>query len=202
MFPSAKLWTALTFIVSVTASSLDKRGSSVIIGYRTVSAAQAQGYKNAGNTLAWSESRSSDQLGEGVYISPRIADWPGASTNWDCAILADSNAWNLVNKAWVPASDGCTPLWWKIGDPNRPAYLKALGGSSFTPSNTALLSRIDGFELLQLLIPPQLLGAKGGLKISVQCAAKTDTEGIAAISIYGDVDWSSWLNVKGTVQII
>lgn len=37
MFPSTKLWIALTFIVSVAASSLDKRGSSVIIGYRTVS---------------------------------------------------------------------------------------------------------------------------------------------------------------------
>ena len=38
-------------------------------------------------------------------------------TNWDCAILADSDAWNLVNKAWVPetADDGCTPLWYNVG---------------------------------------------------------------------------------------
>jgi hypothetical protein len=65
-----------------------------------------------------------------------------------------------------------------------------------------LLSQIEGFQLLQLLIPPQLLGASGGLNIAVQCAAKTDTAGIAAISVYGEVDWSSWINVKGTVQTV
>ena len=63
-----------------------------------------------------------------------------------------------------------------------------------------LLSQIDGFQMLQLLIPPGLLGSSGGLRIVTQCAAKTDTAGIADISVYGAVDWSSWLNVKGEVQ--
>ena len=45
-----------------------------------------------------------------------------ADVNWDCAVLADSTAWNLVNKAWVPsvADDGCTPLWWAKGSKFRP----------------------------------------------------------------------------------
>lgn len=64
------------------------------------------------------------------------------------------------------------------------------------------MSKIGGFDLLQLLIPPQLLNPGGGLNIVTQCAAKTDTDGIAAISIFGPADWSSWLNVKGTPQTV
>lgn len=57
------------------------------------------------------------QLGQGTYASPQIADWPGSQNAWFCAILADEDAWNRVNKAWVPetADDGCTPLWWEVG---------------------------------------------------------------------------------------
>jgi len=197
-----RLWAALTFIISIAASPLKERGSSIIIGYRTISPGQAAIYQAAGDTLEWGGSFSSDQLGPGVYISPRIADWDAAPTNWDCAILADSNAWNLVNKAWVPSINGCKPLWWGKGAQNRPAYLTDIGGPSFTPSNTALLSQAEGFQKLQMLIPPQLLGTSGGLNIKVQCAAKADADGIERISIYGEVDWSTWLNVKGTVQTV
>ncbi|KAI3320492.1 hypothetical protein HD806DRAFT_506599 [Xylariaceae sp. AK1471] len=202
MIPSAKLWTALTFIVSIAAFSLDKRGSSVIIGYRTVSPAAAKDYHDAGNTLTYKKGHSSDQLGPGAYISPIRGDWPMEDINWDCAILADSSAWNLVNKAWLPATadDGCTPLWWAKGEPNRNAYLKDIGGPGFTTSNTVLLSQIDGFEKLQILIPPTLIGKSGGLNIVVQCAEKKNQQGIDEISVYGDVDWYSWPNAKGTPQ--
>ncbi|KAI0887521.1 uncharacterized protein GGS22DRAFT_110619 [Annulohypoxylon maeteangense] len=167
---------------------------------------QAQKYHDAGNTLTYNPELgvSSEQLGPGAYISPIRADWPMSDSNWDCAILADSTAWNLVNKAWVPetADDGCTPLWYNKGKPNRDAYLSGIGGPGFTTSNTVLLSQIHQFEKLQILIPSSLMGKSGGLNLNVQCAAKTNQQGIGEISVYGDVDWYSWTNVKGTPQYV
>lgn len=63
-----------------------------------------------------------------------------------------------------------------------------------------LLSQIDGFEKLQILVPPTLMGKSGGLSFKVLCAEKTNQDGINQISQFGDVDWYSWLNVKGTPQ--
>ncbi|KAI1460602.1 hypothetical protein F4805DRAFT_369146 [Annulohypoxylon moriforme] len=204
MVSCTRLLAALTLAASIAASVVEKRGSSILVGYRTTFPAQIQKYYQAGNTLTYNPElgKSSEQLGSGAYISPRIGDWPMADTNWDCAILADSSAWNLVNKAWVPetADDGCTPLWYEIGQPNRDAYLKEIGGPGFTTSNTVLISQIQGFEKLQILIPPSLMGKKGGLNIQVQCALKTNKQGINDISVYGEADWYSWTNVKGAPQ--
>lgn len=86
--------------------------------------------------------------------------------------------------------------------PNIPAYLTNVGGSVFTMANTALLSQIAGFQKLQLALPQELHGASGGLSIVTQCVAKSDTAGVEALKAYGSVDWSSWLNVKGTVQTV
>ena len=63
----------------------------------------------------WETPESSEQLGSGVYISPKLGDWAGSAIGLYCAILADSSAWNLVNKAWVPEVDGCKPLWYGEG---------------------------------------------------------------------------------------
>ncbi|KAI2631043.1 hypothetical protein GGR54DRAFT_182687 [Hypoxylon sp. NC1633] len=197
-----RLFTSLAVIVSIAASSLEKRGPSIILGYRTVGPDQAESYHKAGNTLVYQQGHSSDQLGPGAYISPILGDWPQeGGTFWDCAILADSTAWSSVNKAWLPESIGsCTPLWFSKGEPNRNAYLQGLG-AGFTTSNTVLFSQIHGFkEKLQMLIPPTLMGSSGGLNIHVQCAQKSNTKDIADISIYGDVDWYSWPDVAGTPQ--
>ncbi|KAH0556558.1 hypothetical protein GP486_005585 [Trichoglossum hirsutum] len=206
MFPITKLWVVFTFIVSIAATpfSLDRRAGSVVVGYRSVSKTQADAYKAAGSTLTWDGSQNSQQLGPGVYISPVYADWAGAANDpWYCVILADSDAWNLVNKAWIPGTDGCKELWWGKGADNRAAYLKDIAGPGATPANTVLLSQIDGFQKLQLLIPPELLDANGGgLKIKAQCAAASDTAGSDAIKAFGDVNWAGWLNVKGTVQTV
>ncbi|OAA45599.1 hypothetical protein NOR_03388 [Metarhizium rileyi] len=206
MYPNTKLWAILALVSSAVASPLDKRGPSVLVGYRTVSPAQAKIYIDAGNTLVWSESRSSDQLGKGVYISPHIGEWPASEEQWDCAVLADSNVWNIMNKAWVPkawAADtgSCKPLWWALGEKGRAEYLKELGGPTFKVSNTILLSEIEGYDLLQLLIPPQLLDPSIGLNIKVNCAEKKDEQGISTISQHGVADWVRWINVKGTVPI-
>ncbi|KAI9662745.1 MAG: hypothetical protein M1829_006140 [Trizodia sp. TS-e1964] len=196
------VWAALAFIVAIAASPLQKRASSILVGYRTVSAEQALIYKNAGGTLVWSAPRSSQQIGPGTYLSPTLGDWPGAGTSWYCAILADSGPWNLANKAWVPQTDGCKPLWWAQGVPNIPAYLTSVGGPGFALDNTVLLSQISGFQKLQLTIPQQLHGASGGLNLVAQCAAISDTAGVEALKAYGSADWASWPNVKGTVQTV
>lgn len=77
-----------------------------------------------------------------------------------------------------------------------------IGGSTCTTSNTILFSKIDArnYQLLQMLIPKDMLGSAGGLSIVTQCAARTDTEGQAAISAYGSADWYGWTNVKGVPQ--
>jgi hypothetical protein len=90
---------------------------------------------------------------------------------------------------------------------NRNAYLQSVGGSGFTTSNTVLFSQISGtggpgqlpFKV-QILIPKTLFGKAGGLNLNVQCAARSNQQGIDEIDIYGDVDWYSWINVKGTPQ--
>ncbi|KAJ8123181.1 hypothetical protein ONZ43_g810 [Nemania bipapillata] len=193
---SVKGWTLLTLIVASAVAFIDKRGSSIVVGYRSVSADVAKQYHDAGDTLitpVLKRPPSSDQLGPGAYISPKRADWPLVPPDvWDCAILAESTAWNLANKAWVPktADDGCTPLWYNEGSKgvsNRDAYLQSIGGTGFTTSNTLLFSQISG------------TGA-GGLNLKVQCAARSNQKGIDDIDFYGDVDWYSWTNVKGTPQ--
>ncbi|KAI0877250.1 hypothetical protein GGS24DRAFT_161912 [Hypoxylon argillaceum] len=211
-----RVWTLLAFIIASTVASLDKRGSSIIVGYRSVSPDVAKQYHDAGNTLitpVLKNAPSSDQLGPGAYTSPTRGDWPLVPPDvWDCAILADSSAWNIANKAWVPktADDGCTALWYDKGGngvSNRNAYLQSIGGAGFTTSNTVLFSQISGTggegELpykVQILIPKTLFGSSGGLNLNVQCAARSNQEGIDEISLYGDVDWYSWTNVKGTPQ--
>ncbi|KAI0157857.1 hypothetical protein GGR52DRAFT_179179 [Hypoxylon sp. FL1284] len=198
-----KLLTALAAIISVGSSSLEKRGPSIVIGYRTVGQEAAKLYHDAGNTLVYSGA-SSDQLGPGAYISPIPEDWPLEGDQfWVCAILADSSAWNLVNKAWMPdESDDCGPLWYSQGETNRNKYLRDVGGQGFTTSNIVLLSKITGFhpEKLQILIPKAILGKKDGLKFNVQCAQQTNRQAVAEIAVYGNVDWYSWVNVKGTPQ--
>lgn len=86
--------------------------------------------------------------------------------------------------------------------PYIPAYLTSVGGSGFSVANTVLLSQIAGYQKLQLTIPQQLQGSSGGLGIVTQCVASSDTAGVDALRAYGSVDWSSWLNVKGTVQTV
>ncbi|KAI9651611.1 MAG: hypothetical protein M1829_002592 [Trizodia sp. TS-e1964] len=205
MFSGAKLCAAVAFSVFVSiasfadASPLAKRGPSVLVGFRTVGAGQAEIYRKAGNKLVWSPPDSSAQIGPGTYISPKLGEWPGDANDWYCAILADASAWNLVNKAWLPETGGGKPLWKAQGAPNVPAFLKKLGGPGFTVANTVLFSKISGNELLQLALPQQL---QPGLSTVTQCAKKTDAAGVRALAGYGTAKWSSWPNIKGVVQTV
>jgi len=73
-------------------------------------------------SLVQSNNQSPQQLGAGVYISDNFQDWyPNDPDPWDCAIFsADSDAWDMVNKAWMPRSftngdDVCLELWYAKG---------------------------------------------------------------------------------------
>jgi hypothetical protein len=75
--------------------------------------------------------------------------------------------------------------------------------SSYTPSNTVLLSKISGYDdKYQLLIPNALVPK---IKFFVQCASRSNPEANAALGHYGvDGDytdgWFNWNNVRGTPQ--
>ncbi|KAI9651824.1 MAG: hypothetical protein M1829_002137 [Trizodia sp. TS-e1964] len=205
LFPRAELCAAFFLSLAIAAASpLTKRAPTqkMLIGYRTVSAQQALIYQNAGGTLVFSTWRNSEQLGPGTYMTSVAAQWDGQVGSWICAVLADPDPWNAVRKAWVPEQvNGCTPLWFPEGVPNRPAYLTSVGGPDFTAANTVLFSRVAGFEYLQALLPQPLHNPGGGLGIVAQCVAGLDAAAVAILgSVYGTADWRSYPNIRGTPQ--
>lgn len=68
-------------------------------------------------------------LGPGQYLTPGFQEWDGPATGWDCAVFVDPDAWNAVNKAWLPSvgttdntagMDSCAmPLWYRLGGRRR-----------------------------------------------------------------------------------
>ncbi|KAI1326438.1 hypothetical protein F5Y16DRAFT_410843 [Xylariaceae sp. FL0255] len=208
-------WTSLTSIVYLAAASpvnplssdLDKRGSSIIIGFRSVAAAEAQIYQQNGNFLKYSTTGGPahriDQLGPGAYLSPSPGEWPA---QWICVVQADSDFFAGLNKAWVPETmnNGCTPLWDNVGAPNRPGFLSnVMPGRGFTTSNTMLFSIIARVNNnpRQMLIPQSLVNSNPQA-FKVNCAL--DQEGLAEReAIYGlagnVVDWDT-LGIAGVPQ--
>ncbi|KAF2237047.1 hypothetical protein EV356DRAFT_512314 [Viridothelium virens] len=203
MLQGPRIWTFLAFLIPLVTSHVLLKRAPIVIGYRTVDIKQINQFAKAGNTLFYDPDRVTlSQTGKGSYLSPKLGDW--AAGTWYCAILADSAAWDQVNKAWMPPNDCDKPLWWDQGEPNRNEYLKNMGGPGFTTDNTVIFSKIDlgqnGDKKLQMQIPPSLIGGKGGLQFPVQCAATTDQAALRSLESYGDVDWYSWNNVKGEPQ--
>ncbi|KAL3965698.1 hypothetical protein ACCO45_000006 [Purpureocillium lilacinum] len=119
--------------------------------------AQAREYHDAGDTLIPTapEYAAGRQLGEGVYLTPRLHDWAGKRRDWFCAIYADADALKEVAKARIPED-----LW--FNDAAIDNYIAALGGESLVPRNTLRLGAIKGLRgKQQLVIPPGLLDAEG-----------------------------------------
>lgn len=92
----------------------------------------------------------------------------------------------------------------------RSKFLTQIGGAGFTKDNTILFSQIDMGDnkprtKLQMLIPKALVGGGNKLGIRTECvrfeasAGNNGADSFARIN-KGEIDWSSWLNVKGTVQ--
>ena len=69
-------------------------------------------------------------------------------------------------------------------------------------ANTVLLSQASGNNKLQLVVPQQLQGSSAGVGFTVQCFAPDSQVGDETFAAYGFVDWSSWSNVRGTVQTV
>jgi hypothetical protein len=86
-----------------------------------------------------------------------------------CVIYIDSERLNDVSKVWIqienPSSN--TEMWWNESEIG--AFIEALP-EGWDPSKTLHMSWIDGYkDLVQLLIPPQLVGAEGNLGLSAIC---------------------------------
>lgn len=133
MLQGPRIWTFLAFLIPLVTSHVLLKRAPVVIGYRTVdlvgiwrastanqNLANANWQKQinqlakAGNTLFYDPDRVTlSQTGKGSYLSPKLGDW--AAGTWCCAILADSAAWDQVNKAWMPPNDCDKPLWWDQG---------------------------------------------------------------------------------------
>jgi len=203
MFSCPKLLTlALTLVSCVGASPIDLRESaqnviinaqSVIIGYRTVHPDQAAEYNRYG-TLVYRGNVIGTQIGLGVYTTPIRGAWPGNPGNWHCVILAESDKFDAIPKAWVPRTHGGQLLWFNINliDP----YIRTLD-NTWDPSRTLRMSIIDGAgnNDFQMVIPPALVGtngAKGPLSITTHCSPTVT--GIPE----ANVNYDQWRNVRGS----
>ncbi|KAK7045979.1 hypothetical protein VNI00_006974 [Paramarasmius palmivorus] len=135
-------------------SPITPKGQNIIVGYRTVSKAQAEAYNKAGTPVLPGPVMGI-QLGNGVYTSPKAGDWAGPPDSWYCVIFADSDKFNPAAKAWIPQKSSTgTKIWWN--ENNIGTYIKSLGISD--PSKTLRFSPIDGDDQhFQMLIPPALL---------------------------------------------
>ncbi|KAI0602097.1 hypothetical protein F4775DRAFT_588915 [Biscogniauxia sp. FL1348] len=172
-------------------ATVEKRAQNVLIGYRTVSSAQAQRYLLAG-TLTDDGNQIGTQIGPGVYTTPNAGGWPGSANSWYCAIFAEDTGLNNVNKVKIPQSFGGKKLWFG-GDAAIDEYIKSVVPSA-DPNKTMRISKIDGQEeTLQMVIPPGLLNTNGGgLAISISCA--TDINDIPSAV----VNYDSWTKVFGS----
>ncbi|KAL3955860.1 hypothetical protein ACCO45_009879 [Purpureocillium lilacinum] len=150
------LFSSVIAALPIVEPSLEGRGQNnaspnhVLIGYRVVAEAQAREYHDAGDTLIPTapEYAAGRQLGEGVYLTPRLHDWAGKRRDWFCAVYADADALNEVAKARIPED-----LW--FNDAAIDSYIAALGGESLVPRNTLRLGAIKGLRgKQQLVIPP------------------------------------------------
>ncbi|KAM3499260.1 hypothetical protein MY11210_009624 [Beauveria gryllotalpidicola] len=167
---------------------LHKRIQEVIIGYRRD---QAKMYEEAGNTLTPGHGLGGDQLGQGVYTSDEAGSWEGEedTSSKNCAILASSEAFDKVPKAWIPR-----PSWWPTPFKARvDDYIKTL---ALNPAKTIRMSVVDiaGKETLQMLIPNGLLNSNGGgLDIVVNCEDEDKKLELPKHK----VDYNAWANVVG-----
>ncbi|OLN97965.1 hypothetical protein CCHL11_02507 [Colletotrichum chlorophyti] len=180
MFPSFSIIAGVIFLATHALGlpvdpDLDKRAQNVIIGYRTVSAAQGQRYNQAG-TLTNDGNLIGTQIGAGVYTTPNRGGWPGSATSIIslremryCVIMADSAALSRVNKVQIPESFNGQTIWFK-GQAVVDAYIKNVVPLA-DPNKTIRISKIEGaVDGLQIVIPPGLLNSNnGGLGITASC---------------------------------
>jgi hypothetical protein len=95
----------------------------------------------------------------------------------------------------VPEDWNGVDLWWQDKNPEHiPDYITTSLDSTWDPTKTLLMAIIDGHEpKVQLLIPPALVAASGGMGLKAQCVENQSDLPVSTI-----VDYDSWQNnIKG-----
>ena len=109
----------------------------------------------------------------------------------DCVILADIDAFNKLNKAWIPRTK-----WWGEGVFKADAYVQDT--LKLDPTKTIRMSIVDmpGKETLQMFIPNELLNQNGGgLNLQVNCQEPNKKKKPNLPK--HKVDYNAWANVHG-----
>ncbi|KAF9877450.1 hypothetical protein CkaCkLH20_05150 [Colletotrichum karsti] len=174
LFVPTALLTLLAGSVVAGPVSLNKRDQR-IIGYRRVSKAQADDYKNNKGVLNWDKNLASggSQLGPGVYTAPVRGTWNiGNPSDWWCVIRGDAEKIDNTGAVWIPHYfEDLNPIWYEEDTIKK--YIGVVE-PDLDAGKVFRLGRIYNMEdNLQLLIPPGLLAQEGGdLGLTVECKEK------------------------------
>ncbi|EKD15314.1 uncharacterized protein L3040_001681 [Drepanopeziza brunnea f. sp. 'multigermtubi'] len=167
----------------------------IVIAYRTVSPAEAA-IINQSNTLYRDPSIDDDspyypQIGNGIYTVQEPAGWRTRGSQWYCAIEADSDKFDAVDKVWVPEywddpETGEEESLWSVAESEILRYIDTLVSNS---EDALRFSRISGNESkLQMLLPTDVVN-NNDLGFSAICF---DSE--RQLRGYSNevIDWRAW----------
>lgn len=137
--------------------------------------------------------RSSRELVRRYYHTSQFSDT--YITYRNCAIWADSDALNRVTKAWIPEMWGSQKLWYASEDVLG-VWIRYLN-NSWDSAKTLRMSIISGkgYDDVQLLIPPGLLGGAGSMYFTVSCKDPDHQSELPTQDVNYD-DWQN--NIAGT----
>ncbi|EKD21302.1 hypothetical protein MBM_00415 [Drepanopeziza brunnea f. sp. 'multigermtubi' MB_m1] len=193
MLPLQYLWptvVALGFLVN------RSQAEDVLIGYRTVSEAEAL-LINANNKpfrdKAFDDVQGLNQIGNGIYLVNTNGGWKGRKhqTKWYCYFLADQERLNKTEKVWVPKSykktgffrSKTTRIWFE-GEAVVAKYVKKIVKDA---NNAIRFSWLYEPDLdMEMLIPTEMVN-NDALGLYAQCSQNR-----LELSYTEVVDWSSW----------
>lgn len=109
-----------------------------------------------------------------------------------CVIYVDTRRLNDVSKVWIEIDNPVTgkEMWWD--EDQIKTFIKAFPWK-WNPERSLRMAWIDGIkDLLQLLIPPELVAASGSLGLSAVCKEK-----ISDLPDRATVNYDDWQNNIG-----
>ncbi|KAI1840297.1 hypothetical protein JX265_009350 [Neoarthrinium moseri] len=193
---------ALAMVSTSLASPLDlqPRGDRIVIGYRTVSKAEADSIRKA-KTIVYDSKLSSGgkQNGEGVYLTSELGQWPPSHLDDEfCRVTADKDKVEKAKKAWIKQD-----VEW-----NEDAVAKAIKDleDDWKAKQVLRLSKVKGKSYLQLVIPKDMVGhdlivhhTRGDLDFEAECRPEAKW----TQADHQNIDWNDGpfeKNVKGDKQ--
>ncbi|KAI9055644.1 hypothetical protein LZ554_000588 [Drepanopeziza brunnea f. sp. 'monogermtubi'] len=198
MLPLQYLWpvlVALGFLVN------QSQAEDVLIGYRTVSEAEAL-LINAENKpirdKAFDGVERRSQLGDGIYLVNTNGGWRGRNhwypneiKFWYCYFLADQELLDKAGKVWVPRYvkerglfGSKTKRLWFEGEAVVAKYVKKIVKNADNAIRFSWLyePNVD----MEMLIPTEMVN-NGALGLKAQCSPD-----MLDLTYTDVVDWSSW----------